>query len=165
MTCSSNLCFKLLSGWEYAYLKLCCKLQGVRKDLLSAEALRIVKLADLKAHFPKRTTFLENTWPRPKRNSILLKLLLKHSSPSTTSPRWTTKVLPNDSFDKSRSNAATVTTRPLMAWSISPAQYAYLGNRNLPNSSITNRIAYAYPASLNGPPPRLQHAVRMVKIA
>jgi cytoskeletal protein RodZ len=66
------LCFCVLqplSGWELAYLKVCCKVQGVRKDLISGSTLQIVKVSDLRSYFPKRTVFTENCWPVPKPHS------------------------------------------------------------------------------------------------
>lgn len=62
-----------LSGWELSYLKVCCKVQGVRKDLISGDTLQIVKLTDLRSYFPKRSTFEENCWPPPKSKSLLPK--------------------------------------------------------------------------------------------
>lgn len=46
-----------LEGWELAYLKVCCKVQGVRKDLIAGNTLQIVKVSDLRSYFPRRTVF------------------------------------------------------------------------------------------------------------
>ena len=109
-----------MGGWELAYLKICCKVQGVRKDLIAGETLQIVKLTDLKAYFPKRTIFTENCWPPAKGRSLLPKpnpalmgfygtggISSQNSVPST---RWTRNV-PNENFNQSNSNSSQLSTR------------------------------------------------------
>lgn len=61
-----------MGGWELAYLKICCKVQGVRKELIAGSTLLVVKVSDLKTYFPKKTTFQEEYWPEPKSKSLLL---------------------------------------------------------------------------------------------
>ncbi|XP_018566404.1 uncharacterized protein LOC108907281 [Anoplophora glabripennis] len=51
-----------LSGWDLAYLKLYCKIQGIRKTLYEGEAIRVVELELVKKFFPPDTAFEEN-WP------------------------------------------------------------------------------------------------------
>lgn len=51
-----------LSGWDLAYLKLFCKIQGIRKALYDKDAVRVVEMELVKKFFPPDTTF-EDTWP------------------------------------------------------------------------------------------------------
>lgn len=102
-----------LTGWPLAYLKVCCKVQGVRKDLISNPTLQIVTLGDLQAYFPKRTTFIDKCWPQPKPKSLLPKQVLNGviQTPilQVTSDKWT-KVVPNESFPNFTTTARTNTT-------------------------------------------------------
>ena len=45
-----------------AYLKFCCKVQGIRNELFAADTCRVVALDEIKQHFPQGTTF-EDYWP------------------------------------------------------------------------------------------------------
>ncbi len=45
-----------------AYLKFCCKVQGIRNELFASETCRVVALEEIKQHFPQGTTF-EDYWP------------------------------------------------------------------------------------------------------
>ncbi|KAJ8916128.1 hypothetical protein NQ315_004495 [Exocentrus adspersus] len=51
-----------LTGWDLAYLKLCCKIQGIRKTLFDGESVRVVELELVKKFFPPGTPF-DETWP------------------------------------------------------------------------------------------------------
>ncbi|KAJ8926517.1 hypothetical protein NQ314_021119 [Rhamnusium bicolor] len=51
-----------LRGWELAYLKLSCKIQGIRKALFDADSIHVVELELLKKFFPPDTPF-EDIWP------------------------------------------------------------------------------------------------------
>ncbi|TRY67524.1 hypothetical protein TCAL_04360 [Tigriopus californicus] len=51
-----------VEGWDLAYLKFCCKVQGIRNELFAAEVCRVVALEEIKGHFPHGTTF-EDYWP------------------------------------------------------------------------------------------------------
>merc|ERR1712156_46182 len=51
-----------VDGWDLAYLKFCCKVQGIRNELFSADVCRVVALDEIKSHFPGGTTF-EDYWP------------------------------------------------------------------------------------------------------
>ncbi|ODN01699.1 hypothetical protein Ocin01_04989 [Orchesella cincta] len=111
---------KPLTGWPLAYLKVCCKVQGVRKDLISGSTLLIVTLTDLQGYFPRRTSFTEKCWPPPKPKSLLPKqsINVALSSPlvQVTCDKWT-KVEANETFANytttgktNTTNTATVTT-------------------------------------------------------
>lgn len=51
-----------VDGWDLAYLKFCCKVQGIRNELFASEVCRVVALEEIKGHFPSGTTF-EDYWP------------------------------------------------------------------------------------------------------
>jgi hypothetical protein len=51
-----------VDGWDLAYLKFCCKVQGIRNELFAADTCRVVALEEIKGHFPSGTTF-EDYWP------------------------------------------------------------------------------------------------------
>jgi hypothetical protein len=42
-----------VDGWDLAYLKFCCKVQGIRNELFSGEVCRVVALDEIKQHFPQ----------------------------------------------------------------------------------------------------------------
>eukprot|EP00092_Neocalanus_flemingeri_P020083 GFUD01021744.1.p1 GENE.GFUD01021744.1~~GFUD01021744.1.p1 ORF type:complete len:582 (+),score=199.71 GFUD01021744.1:201-1946(+) len=51
-----------VEGWDLAYLKFCCKVQGIRNELCANETCKVVALDEIKGHFPAGTTF-EDYWP------------------------------------------------------------------------------------------------------
>jgi len=51
-----------VDGWDLAYLKFCCKVQGIRNELFAADVCRVVALDEIRGHFPQGTTF-EDYWP------------------------------------------------------------------------------------------------------
>ena len=64
---------QMLTGWDLAYLKVCFKVQGVRKELIAGDEMEVVKLSDLKLLFSKQTQFTVNCWPPGKSKSWLPK--------------------------------------------------------------------------------------------
>jgi len=53
---------EVVEGWDLAYLKFCCKVQGIRNELFANESCKVVALDEIKGHFPAGTTF-EDYWP------------------------------------------------------------------------------------------------------
>ena len=51
-----------VEGWDLAYLKFCCKVQGIRSELFANDTCKVVALEEIKGHFPQGTTF-EDYWP------------------------------------------------------------------------------------------------------
>eukprot|EP00092_Neocalanus_flemingeri_P046628 GFUD01052512.1.p1 GENE.GFUD01052512.1~~GFUD01052512.1.p1 ORF type:complete len:589 (+),score=160.31 GFUD01052512.1:151-1917(+) len=51
-----------VEGWDLAYLKFCCKVQGIRNELFANDTCKVVALDEIKGHFPAGTTF-EDYWP------------------------------------------------------------------------------------------------------
>ena len=61
----------VISNWELAYLKFCCKIQGIRKELLDTYTCYVVSLEVVRQHLPNKTLF-EEWWPQ--RTSEVIKL-------------------------------------------------------------------------------------------
>ena len=57
-----NLKSDSVDSWDLAYLKFCCKVQGIRNELFASDTCRVVALDEIKGHFPSGTTF-EDYWP------------------------------------------------------------------------------------------------------
>ncbi|XP_014283022.1 uncharacterized protein [Halyomorpha halys] len=62
---------KTLNIWELAYLKFCCKIQGIKKEFLENSCNSVVKLSDLKVNFPAETKF-EEFWLHKQADGYLL---------------------------------------------------------------------------------------------
>jgi len=53
----------VIKGWDLAYLKFCCKLQGIKPSLFEPEECQVVPLDVIKGYFPPGTMF-EDYWPQ-----------------------------------------------------------------------------------------------------
>lgn len=65
-----------LENWDLAYLKFCCKVQGIKNELFASEQCLVTSLEDVKSYFPEGTKF-EDYWPSkvvemqtPNRNDV-----------------------------------------------------------------------------------------------
>ncbi|SPP79575.1 uncharacterized protein LOC117582231 [Drosophila guanche] len=61
----------LLNGWDLAYLKFCCKVQGVANEYYSGQNVAVMSLTDIKSGFPNGTEF-EDYWPSEYVDNSLL---------------------------------------------------------------------------------------------
>lgn len=52
----------VVKGWDLAYLKLCCKVQGIKPVLFQPDECHVVPLDLIKTYFPGGTKF-EDYWP------------------------------------------------------------------------------------------------------
>merc|ERR1719342_941191 len=115
-----------VDGWDLAYLKFCCKVQGIRNELFSNEICSVVSLDEVKGHFPGGTTF-EDYWPA--KGSI-------EALPST----------------RAASGAGNWTQKPAGQPSAKPIQSAVQmqpnGVQNLNQLSALNAAAYRLPGQL-----------------
>ncbi|KAL9871196.1 LOW QUALITY PROTEIN: uncharacterized protein ACN2A1_014997 [Glossina fuscipes fuscipes] len=76
----------LLSGWDLAYLKFCCKVQGIRNELIFInENVAVISLTDIKSYFPNGTE-VEDYWPSKVVDS---NLLIGNRSNSNNTVNWT----------------------------------------------------------------------------
>ncbi|XP_028138182.1 uncharacterized protein LOC114332554 [Diabrotica virgifera virgifera] len=60
-----------LEGWGLAYLKFCCKVQGIRNELFAHETCSVISLNDIKNYFPPGTIF-EDYWPKKSLESQVI---------------------------------------------------------------------------------------------
>lgn len=51
-----------LENWDLAYLKFCCKVQGIKNELFASEQCQVTSLEDVKSYFPEGTKF-DEYWP------------------------------------------------------------------------------------------------------
>jgi hypothetical protein len=65
-----------LENWDLAYLKFCCKVQGIKNELFASEQCLVTSLEDVKSYFPEGTKF-DDYWPSkvvemqtPNRNDV-----------------------------------------------------------------------------------------------
>ncbi|XP_017461970.1 PREDICTED: serine-rich adhesin for platelets [Rhagoletis zephyria] len=98
-----------LSGWDLAYLKFCCKVQGIRNELFSSENVAVISLTDIKSYFPNGTEF-EDYWPSKVVDS---NLLIGNRTNANNSVNWTRqptqpppKVMPQSSMLQKQTAAA-----------------------------------------------------------
>ncbi|KAJ4446381.1 hypothetical protein ANN_13077 [Periplaneta americana] len=77
-----------LEGWDLAYLKFCCKVQGIRNELFASETCSVISLSDIKSYFPPGTVF-EDYWPSKVVDSQLLLASNKGSTAVTSAGMWT----------------------------------------------------------------------------
>ncbi|CAG0901785.1 unnamed protein product [Darwinula stevensoni] len=71
-----------IDGWELVYLRFCCKVLGIRKELYQPKICEVVSLQSVQAEFPIGTLF-EEFWPM----SVQGALNVKSSAMSTTPPQ------------------------------------------------------------------------------
>lgn len=83
-TDSLKLKAEKLEGWDLAYLKFCCKVQGIRNELFASETCSVISLNDIKSYFPSGTSF-EDYWP----SKVIDSQLLVSSKNQNTNPSWT----------------------------------------------------------------------------
>ncbi|XP_014249279.1 uncharacterized protein LOC106666525 isoform X2 [Cimex lectularius] len=74
-----------LGPWHLAYLKFCCKIQGIRNELFSNDSCHVISLQDIKSYFPPGTVF-DEYWP-PKIQASQL-FAAKSSGPRTNQLSW-----------------------------------------------------------------------------
>jgi len=53
---------EVVDGWDLAYLKFCCKVQGIKNELFANDFCKVVALNEITRFFPNDTTF-EEYWP------------------------------------------------------------------------------------------------------
>lgn len=75
-----------LDIWDLAYLKFCCKVQGIRSELFSNDTCQVISLVDIKAYFPVGTTF-DEYWP-PKVVDSQLLVTKPHNRANGGGPCW-----------------------------------------------------------------------------
>jgi len=94
-----------LAGWDWAYLKFCCKVQGVKDELIASDNCETVAFKDLRDYFPSGTSFVEY-WPAKDFISRVV------SKKNTQSGSWT-KVIINPGGKKFEGKLTLIKEFPL----------------------------------------------------
>ncbi|XP_050526068.1 uncharacterized protein LOC126896918 isoform X2 [Daktulosphaira vitifoliae] len=140
-----------LENWNLAYLKFCCKVQGIRNELFASDSCIVTSLEDIKNYFPPDTNF-EEYWPA----KVVDTQLLNNQKATNVNPpaAWVrapppalNKVTPPDNI-----LAHTITSSNVTQQNISIANGNYQNgwaNNQLNNSLIQNN------SSMNTQPPPL----------
>jgi len=81
-----SLARKEIRSWDWAYLKFCCKIQGVKEELMPKDSCPVIALKELQTYFPSDTTYTEY-WPS---KDFLNKIFSKKT---TMSGSWAKLVL------------------------------------------------------------------------
>lgn len=95
-----------VDGWDLAYLKFCCKVQGIRNELFAADTCRVVALEEIKGHFPSGTTF-EDYWPAKGSIEPV------HHSQRVSAGNWTQKPVSVVPQQNSNSGAGSASQLPV----------------------------------------------------
>ncbi|XP_076036741.1 uncharacterized protein LOC143022423 isoform X3 [Oratosquilla oratoria] len=124
-----------IDNWELAYLKFCCKVQGIRNELFASETCAVVSLEDVKQYFPKGTQF-EDWWPQKTAEPMRV------ASQGTARPggNWTQRpgitVQPNHHHSSSSSSSSSVPASTNAGLS-SAAQVSMTKSSSLPKAAST----------------------------
>ncbi|CAH0381849.1 unnamed protein product [Bemisia tabaci] len=76
-----------LENWDLAYLKFCCKVQGIRNELFASETCSVISLTNIKSYFPTGTTF-EAYWPTKVVDSQLIVSTQRPNSMAGSGSSW-----------------------------------------------------------------------------
>jgi len=98
-----------LSGWDWSYLRFCCKVQGVKDELITGEVCEAVALQELRLYFAPGTSFVEY-WP--SKDFISKVVSKKMSRPGS----WT-KVITNHVGNKFNGKLVAIKEFPLQQFS------------------------------------------------
>jgi len=52
----------VVDGWNWAFIKFCCKIQGVKDELIERQSCDVVSVQEIRRYFPSGTSF-EDYWP------------------------------------------------------------------------------------------------------
>lgn len=90
-----------IDGWNLAYLKFCCKIQGIKKELFASDACDVISFDEVSKNFPPDTAF-KQFWPTKQKTILSLsnQSTLKNSSAETASKDKTS------SFESSKTMGA-----------------------------------------------------------
>ncbi|XP_037078909.1 uncharacterized protein LOC119099923 isoform X2 [Pollicipes pollicipes] len=123
-----------LTGWDLAYLKLCCKVQGIRSELFQSDTCDVVSLDDVKRHFPSGTQF--QTWWPIKRFEFKLTNQPKPSFWECQPPPSSSQVTPVSAAVGRTSTARQPASTP----AVNGTAAAHLSSRSQAVQWVTNRL-------------------------
>jgi hypothetical protein len=72
-----------IQDWDLAYLKFCCKMQGIRNAIFSSVSCEMIAFDVIKKYFPEGTLF-EDYWPI----ELHARMLLSHSVKQVNGNPW-----------------------------------------------------------------------------
>lgn len=108
-----------LGSWDLAYLKFCCKVQGIRSELFANDSCQVISLADIKAYFPLGTLFDEFWPPKPTDTALLVN---KHTMRSGSTASWIKVPLgaPSNNIEQGRISSSNVSNGWAPMMTVSP---------------------------------------------
>ncbi|XP_043199799.1 uncharacterized protein LOC122369262 isoform X2 [Amphibalanus amphitrite] len=139
-----------LTGWDLAYLKLCCKVQGIRSELFQSDTCDVVSLDDVKRHFPSGTQF--QTWWPIKRFEFKLTNQPKPSFWECQPPPSSSQVTPVSATAGRVTVSRQTTATPVASAAAPPAsrsQMAQWASGRLGSAAVQQRTPAAATASSN----------------
>ena len=113
-----------LTGWDWAYLRFCCKVQGVKDELIMGDVCEAVALQELRLYFAPGTSFVEY-WPS---KDFISKVVSKKMSRQGS---WA-KVITNHVGNKFNGKLTLIKEFPLQQFSKDPpyrAQKCMIGSK------------------------------------
>jgi len=119
-----------VDGWDLAYLKFCCKVQGIRNELFADEVCRVVALDEIRGHFPQGTTF-EDYWPAKGSIEPV------HSQQRVSAGNWTQKPATSSSGGSSGGGSGASSTSTQANSAAAPAAAATATNQSRQQSSMS----------------------------
>lgn len=137
-----------IEGWELAYLKFCCKVQGIRNELFASDTCSVVSLEDVKQYFPKDTQF-EDWWPQKTAEPMrIVSQGTKSAGNWTQQPPGPGNASQNQNTVQQHNSTAALPTNkpsPTLHNSSSNANSLHKTNTSLPSSisglsSLTNNM-------------------------
>lgn len=133
-----------LEGWDLAYLKFCCKVQGIRAELFEKDNCSVISLEDIKGYFPADTNF-EDYWP----SKVVDRQLLVSTAKSDSSATWT--ISPSVSASaiptQPAMNKAPAVVNAVPRQGAHPAQYMGQSMTNGWNGLVGGQQSYHTPSS------------------
>jgi len=132
-----------LENWNLAYLKFCCKVQGIRNELFASDSCIVTSLDDIKNYFPPDTNF-EEYWPaKVVDTQLLTNQKSNHVNPPGAwirMPPTPVNKLPTQESVLSHSLSSSTPAVPPPTPSVVPPPSMPLTNNTYPNGWSTNQM-------------------------
>lgn len=135
----------VLGPWDLAYLKFCCKVQGIRSELFANDSCQVISLADIRGFFPTGTVF-DEYWP-PKAVDHQLLVSSKNSAARHPQSSWIKAPptpSPTNRAPPHNEQLTAAPTNQVNGWSAIMNRYPLSANMALNNSNSNvsnNRLA------------------------
>ncbi|XP_050440186.1 uncharacterized protein LOC126845547 isoform X2 [Adelges cooleyi] len=129
-----------LENWNLAYLKFCCKVQGIRNELFASDSCIVTSLEDIKNYFPPDTNF-EEYWPA----KVVDTQLLNNQKATTVNPPGAWTRAPPPILSKVVASEK-VLSHPAMPTPNVPPQNMSMQNNTYQNGWPNNQMVNSYGA-------------------